>query len=51
MNEVYPRAIGMAAAGKVELDALVTDRFPLEKAPEAFSAAARRDGLKIIIEP
>jgi L-iditol 2-dehydrogenase len=51
MNEVYPRAIGLAVAGKVDLDGVVTDRYPLVKAPEAFSAAARRTGLKVIIEP
>jgi L-iditol 2-dehydrogenase len=51
MNEVYPRAIGLADSGRVELDSLVTDRFPLEKAPEALGIAARRDGLKVIIEP
>jgi L-iditol 2-dehydrogenase len=51
MNEVYPRAIGLAESGKVELDSLVTDRFPLGKAPEALGTAARRDGLKVIIEP
>jgi L-iditol 2-dehydrogenase len=51
MNEVYPRAIGLARSGKIELDSLVTDRFPLEKAPEALGTAARRDGLKVIVEP
>jgi L-iditol 2-dehydrogenase len=50
MNDVYPRAIGLAVAGQVDLDSLVSDRFPLEKAPEAFTTAARRDGLKVIIE-
>jgi L-iditol 2-dehydrogenase len=51
MNEVYPRAIGLATAGKVDLDSLVTDRFPLTLAGEALAVAARRDGLKVIIEP
>jgi L-iditol 2-dehydrogenase len=51
MNEVYPRAIGLAASGRVELDSLVSDRFPLVKAPEAVSVAARREGLKVLIEP
>jgi L-iditol 2-dehydrogenase len=51
MNEVYPRAIALAAAGKVDLDAVISDRFPLVKAPEAFTVAARRTGLKVLIEP
>jgi L-iditol 2-dehydrogenase len=50
MNDVYPRAIGLATAGKVDLDSVVSDRFPLVKAPEAFATAARRDGLKVVIE-
>jgi L-iditol 2-dehydrogenase len=51
MNEVYPRAIALAASKKVDLTALVTDRYPLEDAAAAFSHAARRTGLKVIIEP
>jgi threonine dehydrogenase-like Zn-dependent dehydrogenase len=51
MNEVYPRAIGLAAGGQVELDPLVTGRFDLAGAPDAMAAAAARTGLKIIVEP
>jgi len=51
MNEVYPRAIALAAGGQVDLGALVTGRFGLAKAPDAMAAAAARTGLKIIIEP
>jgi L-iditol 2-dehydrogenase len=51
MNEVYPRAITLAAEKRVDLTHLVTHRFPLEKAPDAFTAAARRIGLKVVIEP
>src|SRR5690349_18652982 len=51
MNEVYPRAIALAAGGRVELDPLVTGRFGLAKTPDAMAAAAARTGLKIIIEP
>jgi L-iditol 2-dehydrogenase len=50
MNEVYPRAIGLAAGGRVELDPLVTGRYSLAQAPDAMAAAAARTGLKIIIE-
>jgi L-iditol 2-dehydrogenase len=51
MNDVYPRAIALADAGRVDLDALISDRFPLTRAPEAFGRALRREGLKVIIEP
>lgn len=49
MREVYPRAI--EAAGSIDLDALVTDRYRLTDAGDAFAAAVRRDGLKVLIEP
>ena len=51
MNEVYPRAIGLAAAQRLDLAGLVSARYPLEKAAEAFSIAVARTGLKVIIEP
>jgi L-iditol 2-dehydrogenase len=50
MNETYPRAIGLAATGKVDLPAVVSHRFPLAEAPDAFGVAARRSGLKVIVE-
>jgi len=51
MNEVYPRAISLAAAGRVELGSLVSHRFSLGKVAEAFGTAAGRGGLKVIVEP
>jgi L-iditol 2-dehydrogenase len=51
MNDVYPRAIGLAAGGQVELASLVTGRFGLAKAPDAMAAAVARTGLKVIVEP
>jgi L-iditol 2-dehydrogenase len=51
MNDVYPRAIGLAAAGRVDLAVLVSHRFGLADAPEAFTVAARRGGLKVVVEP
>ena len=51
MNEVYPRAISLAVRGQVDLASLVTHRFPLAAAAEAFGLATQRRGLKVIIEP
>jgi L-iditol 2-dehydrogenase len=51
MNEVYPRAIDLAARGVVSLDPLVTARTPLTDAAQAFENAQRRTGLKAVITP
>ena len=51
MNEVYPRAISLAERGMVDLGSVVTSRTGLGEIPAAFGEAARRTGLKAIIEP
>lgn len=51
MNDVYPRAIALAARGVVDLESLVSRRAALDEAADAFTAAADRTGLKVIIEP
>jgi L-iditol 2-dehydrogenase len=51
MNEVYPRAISLVARGAVALEPLVSRRAPLEEVADAFGAAERRTGLKVIITP
>ena len=51
MNEVYPRAIGLAARGAVALDPLVSRRAELDEVASAFAAAQRRTGLKVLITP
>jgi L-iditol 2-dehydrogenase len=50
MNHAYPRAIAAANRGLVRLDPLLTGRYPLDEAPAAFAAAARRTGLKTVVE-
>jgi L-iditol 2-dehydrogenase len=50
MKHTYPRAIELVSKGLVDVHSLVTHRFPLERAGEAFQVAARREGLKVIIE-
>jgi L-iditol 2-dehydrogenase len=51
MNEVYPRAIGLASRGVVDLGSVVTSRFGLGQVQEAFAEGVRRTGLKVIVEP
>jgi L-iditol 2-dehydrogenase len=49
MKYTYPRAIELVSKGLVDVRSLVTHRFPLEQATEAFRVAERREGLKVII--
>ena len=51
MNDVYPRAIGLAARGAVALDPLVTRRADLDGVVGAFATAQRRAGLKVLVAP
>jgi L-iditol 2-dehydrogenase len=51
MNEVYPRAIGLATRRVVDLESLVSRRAGLGEVAEAFGDGARRTGLKVIVEP
>ena len=50
MKHTYPRAIELVSKGLVDVRSLVTHRFPLSEAREAFRVAERREGLKIIVE-
>jgi L-iditol 2-dehydrogenase len=48
MHDTYPRAIRLATGG-IDLDSLVTGRFPLERSAEAFEHALGRAGDKTVI--
>jgi L-iditol 2-dehydrogenase len=50
MKYTYPRAIELVSRGLVDVRSLVTHRFSLEQTAEAFRVAARREGLKVVIE-
>lgn len=50
MKHTYPRAIDLVAKGLVDVRSIVTHRFRLEQAAEAFRTAERREGLKVIVE-
>jgi L-iditol 2-dehydrogenase len=51
MNHTYPRAIKLVQTGQVDIRSIVSHRFSLENALEAFEVAQRREGLKVIINP
>lgn len=51
MKHSYPRAIRLVERGEVNLNALITHRFPLTAFQDAFSVALRREGIKVVVEP
>ncbi len=51
MKHTYPRAIALAAAGRVNLREMVTHRFTLAEAARAFEVAALREGVKVVVCP
>jgi len=53
MGDVYPRAIELVASGAIDVDALVTHRFGLERTAEAFALQAEEAAglVKSIVHP
>lgn len=50
MKHVYPRAIELVRSGRVNVHALITHRYTLDRAAEAFAVADRRAGVKVMLE-
>jgi L-iditol 2-dehydrogenase len=50
MKFTYPRAIDLVVHQRVNVLSLITHRFPLAQAQEAFMTASRRDGLKVMVQ-
>jgi L-iditol 2-dehydrogenase len=50
MKHTYARAIRLVEGGQVDLASAVTHRFPLERHADAFAAALRREGLKVLVQ-
>ena len=48
----YPAAVELVASGAVNLDALVTHRYPFDQTPEAFDFADRekKTSMKVMID-
>ena len=51
MKDVYPRALRLVERGVIDVDALVTHRYPLDEVDAAFRSAAAREGLKTVVQP
>jgi L-iditol 2-dehydrogenase len=49
MKHTYPRAIALARDGVVDVESLVTDRYPLTETGTAMATAIRRTGLKTVV--
>jgi L-iditol 2-dehydrogenase len=47
----WPTAIALAASGAVDVDALVTDRYPLAEAARALASTGAAGTIKSVIEP
>lgn len=49
----YERSLELVRAGRIDLDPVVTHRFALADAAEAFSVAStkREDAIKVLLEP
>lgn len=52
MKHVYPRTLALVASGAVDLKCLITHRFPLSEAPEAFRMNSKYENnvVKVMIE-
>ena len=51
LDDDFPAALRLLAKGKVQAEPLVSHRFPLEKAADAFEVADKRNGaLKVLID-
>ncbi|XP_078662278.1 sorbitol dehydrogenase-like [Branchiostoma floridae x Branchiostoma belcheri] len=46
----YPTALSMVASGQVNLKPLVTHRYSLEQALEAFEAVKKGEGIKVMVK-
>jgi len=45
------RAAQIVSSGRIDLALLITGKFALDKAPEAFATAANRQALKVVVLP
>ncbi|KAI8494541.1 hypothetical protein Bbelb_277670 [Branchiostoma belcheri] len=49
-SPIYPTALSMVASGQVNVKPLVTHRYSLEQALEAFEVVKRGEGIKVMVK-
>jgi threonine dehydrogenase-like Zn-dependent dehydrogenase len=49
----YERSLELVRSGRIDLTPMVTHRFPLDRAADAFETAAAKHGgaIKVLVEP
>lgn len=50
MKHTYPRSIQLVQNGQVDVRSMVTHRFPLSEVSRAYTAAEKREGIKIVVD-
>ncbi len=50
MKNTYPRTIRLVEEGRVKINALVTHHFPLDEVERAYTCAANREGIKVVVD-
>jgi threonine dehydrogenase-like Zn-dependent dehydrogenase len=47
----FPPALSLLRSGKIDIESMISDRFPLSRAPQAFQKASRKESLKVLLVP
>jgi alcohol dehydrogenase len=47
----FEAALPLLSAGKIQVGAMISEEFPLDRASEAFAAAAKKGVLKVLLRP
>jgi threonine dehydrogenase-like Zn-dependent dehydrogenase len=47
----FEAALPLLSSGKVHVGSMISEEFPLDRAPEAFATAAKKGALKILLRP
>ncbi len=47
----FEAALPLLAAGKVQVGSMISDEFPLDRAPQGFAQAAKKGVLKVLLRP
>jgi alcohol dehydrogenase len=47
----FEAALPLLSSGKIQVGAMISEEFPLDRAPEAFATAAKKGVLKVLLRP